>query len=123
MRYITLIILLLLSLGAQAEPFEGWTTDEKTAFVASELAILADYKTTSSLLLYPSRGYYELNPIIGPQPSKQTLNLWFAGWMIGNYFISDYLGHDKRMTWLITLTVTESIEAGHNIMIGGSIKF
>ena len=122
MKYALLILLLLCSLTANAEPFEGWTTAEKTAFVASELALLVDYKTTSSLL-YPSRGYYETNMYIGPQPSKQTLNLWFAGWMIGNYFISDYLGHDKRMSWLITLTVTESIAARHNIMIGGSIKF
>ena len=122
MKYVLPILLLLCSLTANAEPFEGWTTAEKTAFVASELALLADYKTTSSLL-YPSQGYYEMNPIIGPQPSRQRLNLWFAGWMIGNYFIADNFDHNKRLTWLITLTVTESIAARHNVMIGGSIKF
>jgi len=122
MKYAISLLILLCSLNVYAAPFEGWTTTEKTAFVASELALLADYKTTSSLL-YPSHGYYEQNPILGPQPSRQRLNLWFVGWMIGNYFIADNLDHDKRLTWMISLTVTESIAARHNVMIGGSIKF
>lgn len=122
MRYIILVILLVLSLNAYAEPFEGWTTEEKSWFVASEIALLADYKTSSSVLI-PEQGYREMNPFIGPTPSQQRLNLWFAGWMIGNYFIADNLDHDKRLQWMIVLTVVETAASANNISIGARIKF
>ena len=122
MRYALVIVLLLCSLHSDAEPFENWTPTEKALFVSAELALLADYKTTSSVL-YPSRGYKELNPFIGEQPGQDRLTAWFVGWMIGHYFIADYLGHKDRVNWLLTLTIVESAAAAHNISIGATIKF
>ena len=122
MKFLLAIILSITSLIAQAAPFDGWTDNEKALFVASELALLADYKSTESVL-YPSRGYYEMNPFLGPQPGHDRLTAYFLTYMIGNYFIADYLGHENRSQWLLTLTVVESAAAGHNISIGAKINF
>ena len=122
MKYLLAIILSMVTLIAQAAPFDGWTDNEKALFVASELALLADYKSTSSVL-YPDQGYRELNPFLGPQPGHDRLTAYFLAYMIGNYFIADYLGHESRVRWLLTLTIVESLAAGHNVSIGARINF
>ena len=122
MKHLITIFLLLISLSAQAAPFDGWTDNEKAVFVASELALLADYKSTSSVL-YPDQGYREMNPFLGQQPGHDRLTAYFLTYMIGNYFMADYLGHNDRMRWLLTLTIVESIAAGHNVSIGAKINF
>jgi hypothetical protein len=122
MKYLLAIILSMVSLIAQAAPFEGWTDTEKALLVTSELALLADYKSTSSVL-YPSRGYKEMNPLIGEQPGQDRLTAWFVGWMIGHYFIANSLDHDTRVKYLLTLTIVETMAAGHNVSIGARINF
>jgi hypothetical protein len=122
MKFLIAIILSIVSLIAQAAPFDGWTDNEKAVFVASELSLLADYKSTS-YLLYPSRGFKELNPILGEQPGHDRLTAYFLTYMIGNYFIADYLGHENRTRWLLTLTIVESLAVGNNISIGAKISF
>ena len=122
MKFLIAIILSIVSIIAQAEPFDAWTDTEKVLLVTSELALLADYKSTSSVL-YPNQGYEEMNPILGKQPGRDRLTAYFLAYMIGNYFIADYLGHDSRVRWLLTLTVVESIAAGHNVSIGARINF
>lgn len=116
------ILLLAFSLNCSAEPFEDWTTTEKVLFTASQLTLIADYKTTTNLL-YSSKAYYETNPFLGRNPSKQRVNLWFAGALVGNYFLSDYLVHEYRTTWLSALIVTELLYSSNNIKIGGKISF
>ena len=111
-----------MSLGALAEPFEGWTDNEKILFGTSTLALIADYKTTASVL-YPNQGYKETNLFLGEQPSKDKLTAYFIGYVIGNYFIADYLGHKDRERWLLSVTIFETIAATHNISIGATIKF
>ena len=122
MKHLITIFLLLISLSAQAAPFDGWTDTEKALLVTGELALLADYKSTSSVL-YPDQGYREMNPFLGQQPGQDRLTAWFVGWMIGNYFIANSLDHDTRVKYLLTLTIVETAAAGHNISIGAKINF
>ena len=122
MKRILAIILMLFSLSAKAEPFANWTDKEKLLYGTASLAMLADYKSTSSVL-YPNQGYREMNPFLGEQPSKDKLTAWFVGWMIGHYFIANSMDHENRSKYLLTITIIESAAAAHNVSIGATIRF
>jgi hypothetical protein len=122
MKYLIAIMLLLCSLVARAELFENWTTQEKVLYGTASLAMIADYKSTASVL-YPNQGYKEMNPIIGEQPGNDRLTAWFVGWTIGHYFIADQLGHEDRKRYLLIVTIFETGAAAHNVSIGARINF
>lgn len=113
---------MIFSLNAKAEPFAGWSDNEKLLYGTASLAMIADYKSTASVL-YPYQGYREMNPFLGEQPSKDKLTLWFVGWMIGHYFIADSMNHEQRTKYLLTVTIIESAAAAHNVSIGARIRF
>ena len=110
------------SLTARAELFEGWTNTEKVLFATSTLALLADFKSTSSVL-YPDQGYKEMNPFLGEHPGQDRLTAYFLSYMVINYLVADHYNHKDRERWLLSVTIVESIAAGHNVSIGATIKF
>ena len=122
MKYLLAIILMLCSLTARAELFENWTDKEKILYGTATLAMLADYKSTASVL-YPNQGYKEMNPFLGEQPSKSKLTAWFIGWAIGHYFIVNNLDHEYRTEYLLTVTIVHGLAAAHNVSIGARINF
>lgn len=122
MKYLLAIILMLSALCSYAEPFEGWTDKEKLLYGTASLAMLADYKSTSSVL-YPDQGYKEMNPFIGERPGQDRLAAWFIGWAIGHYFIANSMSHETRTTYLLSVTIVETAAAAHNISIGARINF
>jgi len=124
MKYLIAVILAMLSLTAHADPFEGWTKEEKEWFALSEAVQIIDYQTTRDLLYaQKEKGYYELNPIVGRNPSPSKLMAFEVGTLIGNYFFTDWLDHDSRMTWLKWHVGIELIVIQHNISIGARIQF
>lgn len=118
-------LLCLLMIGsAHAEPFEDWTNEEKAWFAASEITQAIDYQTTRNMLYQQSRkGFYETNPLLGHHPSKSKMNLSEVATLVGNYYLSDYLGHDNRLLWLKVHTSLELLVIGHNLSIGAELKF
>ena len=122
MRLILSFVLLVFTTFSHAEPFNGWSDNEKLLYGTASLAMLADYKSTSSVL-YPSQGYKEMNPFIGEQPGKDRLAAWFVGWAIGHYFIANSMDHDRRAQYLLIVTIVETSAAAHNISIGAKIQF
>lgn len=122
MKCLLAIMLLVCSMCSKAEPFDGWSDKEKLLYGTASLAMLADYKSTASVL-YPSQGYREANPFLGEQPSKDKLAAWFIGWTIGHYFIANSLSHESRIQYLLIVTVVETAAASHNVSIGAKINF
>jgi hypothetical protein len=122
MRLIICAILLFFSVSVPAEPFEGWTTEEKSWFAAAEVAHVADYLTTRNML-YAQTGYYEVNPFLSRNPSPDRLNLWFVGWALGNYFIGDALGHKNRLLYYKFYTAMELGATANNLYIGARLTF
>ena len=122
MKYLIAILLFVLSHGASAEPFGGWTNKEKLLYGTTTLAMLADYKSTASVL-YSNQGYREMNPFLGEQPSRDKLTAWFVGWAIGHYFIANSMSHEQRTAYLLTITIIETAAAAHNVSIGATIRF
>jgi len=119
-------LLLFFSMSlAHAEPFEGWTDEEKAWFVASEISQILDYQTTRNVLYQQPKwkGYYEVNPLLGRHPSQGKLNIAEVATVIGNYYFSDWLSHDNRLFWLRAHTAFELGITAHNIQIGAEIRF
>ena len=116
------ILLLVLSLTSHAAPFDGWTDEEKSLLVAMELAILADYKTTSSL--FPNnKNISETNIFLGEQPKQDKINAWLVVISLGHYFAADHLNHTDRKSLLWIITILETGAAANNISLGATIKF
>ena len=122
MKRLLILAILFWAQTLHAEPFEGWTKEEKSWFAAAEVFHVTDYLTTRNML-YAQQGYYEANPLLGPNPSPDRLNLWFAGWLIGNYFISDALSHEHRLLWLKIYTAIEVGATANNLYVGARITF
>jgi hypothetical protein len=122
MRLIICAILLFFSVSVPAEPFEGWTTEEKSWFAAAEVFHVTDYLTTRNML-YAQTGYYEVNPFLSRNPSPDRLNLWFVGWALGNYFIGDALGHKNRLLYYKFYTAMELGATANNLYIGARLTF
>ena len=119
------LLLCLLFIGsAQAEPFDGWTDEEKTWFVASEVAQVMDYQTTRDMLfVQKSKDYYEQNLLVGRHPSPNKLMAFEIGTLVGNYFFTDWLDHDMRLNWLKMHVGIELVVIRHNLLIGARLNF
>jgi hypothetical protein len=118
-------LLLLACQSSHSEPFESWTTEEKSWFAASTVAQIVDYQTTRNFLYQQpaSKGYYEANPIIGPHPSPNRLAAFEIGTLIGSYLLADWLPHDYRLLYLQAHTIVEIAVVGHNLSVGARIQF
>jgi hypothetical protein len=123
-KVLVIVALLMCACLAKAEPFEGWTREEKEWFALGTVLQIVDYQTTRDLLYRQrDRGFYEMNPFIGPHPSPERLMAFEIGTLIGNYFLTDWLSHENRMTWLKIHVGVEFLAISNNISIGAKISF
>ena len=61
---------------------------------------------------------YELNPFLGEDPSRERVNLHFAGSFALNYYIADKLNPKHRKTYLTLMIMLESAVVNRNVQIG-----
>ena len=94
MKNVLLSIILLFSSQAHAQ-WDTWTQDEQRMFIASNIAITADWITTRNMTSRWGEGYYEKNNILGPYPSRDRVDLYFIGLLAANYYVADYFGKYK----------------------------
>jgi len=124
MKKIIIIILTLFSLNCNAE-WEQWSDFDKKLFVASQIAIIADWSTTR----YGTRHYNDLpniketNIIVGPYPSTNTVDIYCVVLLVSNYYIADNLGPDNRTFYLSVRTLAHGLAARHNVMMGWQMRF
>jgi hypothetical protein len=118
MKNVFLTLVLFLCSFAHAEE---WTDLDKKLFVASEVSLFADWLQTRQIVKQPQR-YEETNPILGKHPSMSSVNAYFIGAMIGNYYLADWLG-ENRSIYLGTVTVVETGTVIHNKIVGLKLAF
>jgi len=121
MRALLLSLLLLVPSAAWA--WEDWDLETKTMFVASSIAITADWATTRNMTHRYDEGYRELNPILGDYPSTSQVDAYMIGMLVTNYFITDWLPKEHRIFYLSYRTVTHGAAAHNNMQIGLHLKF
>lgn len=123
MNKIIITILSLLSLNCNAE-WEQWSDFDKKLFMASELAMVADWATTryGAKHNFPN-GTYETNIVLGRYPSTDRVDLYFVGLLVSNYYIADNFNPDTRTFYLSMRTVLHGFAAKHNVMLGWQLQF
>jgi hypothetical protein len=124
MKKIIITIIAFISLNCHAG-WDDWSDFDKKLFVASQIAITADWATTR----YGSRHYAELphlkesNVILGPYPSTRKVDLYFVGMLVSNYYIADYVDSKNRTFYLTIRTVAHGAAAINNVNFGWQMKF
>ena len=121
MRALLLSLLLLIPSAAWA--WEDWDQTTRTMFVASSIAITADWATTRNMTRRYDEGYYELNPILGTHPSRTEVDAYMIGMLVSNYFITDWLPQEYRIFYLGWRTITHGSAAQNNMSIGLRLQF
>ena len=122
MRFLVIIFALLVS-PARAE-WSDWSGDTQAMFVASNLAIVADWATTRYGVSHDfPNNTYETNPILGRYPSRDRVDLYMIGILISNYYITDWLPAEYRNFYLGWRTVTHGSAAHNNVQLGWKLQF
>ena len=99
-----------------------WTTDEKRMFIASNIAIVADWATTRDISRRYDEDYHEKNVIMGPYPSRDRVDLYFIGLLVSNYYLTDWSGK-YRIYYTFARTATHGYAAVNNVNIGLRLRF
>jgi hypothetical protein len=122
---ILLLLTFLLPTSSFAE-YSDWNDDDKKLFIASNIALALDWATTRRMAdkNWPD-GLYETNVILGRTPHKDTLDLYFIGLVISNYFITDMVPKEHRSTYLTIRIVTHGAAGinNHSLMVRHNIGF
>ena len=118
-----LFIILFLCLFANSISAEEWNKDKKALFIASNIAIIADWATTTNLTGRYSEGYYETNKILGKTPNKEAVHLYMIARLISNYYLTEHLPKGWDLTYLGWTTFVHGSAAIHNHSIGLKYKF
>ena len=123
MRILLVLLFVLLSGQAQAE-WSNWTPDNKGLFIASQLAITADWATTRNAARrnWPNNTY-ETNPILGRYPSTEKVDLYMIGLLVSNYYVTDWLPKQYRNFYLGMRIVIHTSAADNNIRLGWHMRF
>ena len=127
MRRCLWLILLLFTTTSQAD-WQDWKDRDRALFVASQLAITADWATTR----YASRHWdqfrstsQESNIFLGPYPSTAKVDLYFIGLLVSNYYITDWMPNNNYRTFYLGVRTYVHGQAAHNnqVMFGWRAQF
>ena len=116
------IIAALMFFAFSAQASEPWRDIDKTLFVASTALLVADWAQTRYIAKNPDQ-FYERNPILGKHPSVGKVNAYFAGAIIGNYLLMDYLSPKNRTLYQAGLISVQIVVVGNNKRIGVGMAF
>jgi hypothetical protein len=122
-----LLVLALLSSNASAGCSMLSEEDQKW-FVASNVAIFADWQTTRDLARRTNEGYREIGPIakqlIGSQPTVARVDAFIAARFLVNYYLACQVENSEfKHTYLIITTASHGLAAASNYNIGLRIRF
>lgn len=118
-----IFILLLWAAPVRAE-WSSWDSDTRALFVASTVAIAADWATTRYGVTHGfPNNTYETNPILGRYPSRDRVDLYMIGILISNYYITDWLPPQYRNFYLGWRTIEHGTAAHGNVQLGWKMQF
>ena len=119
-----IILLLFLCVSSPVHAWNNWSESDKALFVASSVAMTADWATTR----YAARhnwpnGLHETNIFMGRYPNQDQVDLYFTTLLVANYFIADYFKGNTRTFYLIMRTGVHGSAANKNIGLGMKLRF
>lgn len=115
---IIVIILIFISTNSFADE---WTHSDTAIEVIYSGLHVADWNQT--LQIANSNRYKEDNSLLGDDPNKDQVNLYFAGTLAGHYYIAKKLDQPYRFLWQILWINRQYSSIKHNQRIGLKINF
>ena len=125
MRTIIKIIFAVFTTTARAD-WDSWSESDRRWFVASQIAITADWMTTRYGVLHRdelSPSLRESNAILGPYPNVGQVNAYFLVMLASNYYIADNIPAEGRGMYLFLRTATHGGAAHFNMQAGWRLHF
>lgn len=125
----SLVLALALAVSSSANAFcSKLSEQDQNIFIASNIAIAADWQTTRDMSRRLDEGYHEVGPIakelIGSQPTTARVDSYFAVRFFVNYYIACKLDNGPyKNTYLWATTLSHGYAATNNYRIGLRIKF
>lgn len=115
-----LYLLVVLFIGPAHSAWNDWSDTDRKWFIASTVAMTADWSTTRyAATRWKSCNCYEQNIILGPNPSKDKVDVYFIALLVSNYFIADMLPEKDRGFYFAVRTSVHGIAAYHNTVVLG----
>ena len=127
MKALLLALILLITSSANAACSMLSEEDYKW-FIASNVAIFADWQTTRDLARRTNEGYREVGPLarqlIGTQPTVARVDAYVAARFLANYYLACQVENSQfKHTYLIITTASHGLAAANNYNIGLRIRF
>lgn len=128
MKSFILAIVLLLS-GSAIAGCAALNEEDRNLFIASNIAIFADWQTTRDMARRPlNEGYKEVGPVakalIGTHPSAQSVDAYIAARFLANYYLACRVENSEfKHLYLIVTTTSHGLAAVNNYNIGLRIRF
>lgn len=116
------ILTVCFTLSAEAG-WDEWDDTEKKLFIASSIAITADWATTRNGAKHPVPNVYETNVFLGRRPTVSKVDNYFLFLLVSNYYITDWMPKEYRGWYLTFRTVGHGAAAIRNVELGWSMKF
>ena len=123
-----LLLVLALLCGNASAGCSMLSEEDQKWFVASNVAIFADWQTTRDLARRTNEGYREIGPIakqlIGSQPTVARVDAFIAARFLVNYYLACQVENSEfKHTYLIITTASHGLAAASNYNIGLRIRF
>jgi hypothetical protein len=126
LQKILVSLILIFTFSISHAEWQDWSTTDRSLFVASQLAITADWATTRYGARHQIINTWETNPVLGKYPSTAIVDLYFIGLLVSNYYIADWVDDDYRGLYLSFRTITHGYAASHNTqnpVVGWRMRF
>lgn len=101
---------------------EGWSKADTTRQAAYTMLHIQDWRQTIEIANHHDK-YKELNPILGPRPSRHDVDIYMASTLILNPIIAASLKPKYRKWFQWTGIGIEAYCVGNNFAIGLSGEF
>ena len=121
MKKLTVLLMLLFSLQAQAETRE-WTDEEQAWGAVTGTLLMADWSTTRNMTHRYNEGYYERNPVLGRHPTSNQISLHFLIAAPVIFLAADQFP-EYRKTILQATSLVELVVVSNNLRLGLHFQF
>lgn len=105
---------------------KAWTTADSIAEITFSVLVYLDWRQTIEFTQHPDKypNCYETNPLMGPHPGHERINLVMGGSLLAHAFIAAQLPQPYRRWWqFVWIGVEASVVRRNHVGLGVTTKF
>jgi len=118
-KFVLLIFVFLCLAGCSSHK---WTKKDIAYEATYQVLHIVDWRQTLGITEKPDI-YWEMNPILGEHPNRDTVNIYFLASGLGHIFITDLLPQPWRKRWLMFTGFVKIYCVENNFSIGLGCNF